>query len=110
MANTYKVLGQAAPTSTANVNLYTVPSGTATVVSTIHVANVTGTDATVSIYVRVAGATAIDANALAKTVTVAKNSVFALTEGITLSAGDIITVATGTANAITFHAFGSETN
>lgn len=110
MATVTKILGQAAPTTTANTNLYTVPTGYTTVVSTIHVANVTGTDATFSIFVRQNGAAAADSNAFAKTVTLAKNSLVAFTEGLTLAAGDIITVASGTGNALTFHIFGQESN
>ena len=108
MANTYKVLGQSAPADTNNADLYTVPSGTATVVSTIHVANVSGSAATCRIYIRINGAAAADGNALAKDVELAANSLMALTEGISLSAGDIITVRSSSANALTFHAFGSE--
>jgi hypothetical protein len=39
---------------------------------------------------------------------IAKNSTTTLTLGITGDAGDIISVATGTGNAITFTAFGLE--
>ena len=39
MANTYKVLGQVAPSATTATTAYTVPSATQTVVSTIVVAN-----------------------------------------------------------------------
>ncbi len=110
MATTYKVLGQAAPADTSNANLYTVPAETATVVSTLSVANVTDTAATFSIFVRVGGAAASDANALAKDVPLAANSIFSATVGITLAAGDIITVQSSAGNALTFQAFGSEVN
>jgi hypothetical protein len=108
MANTYKVLGQSAPADTTNADLYTVPSGTATVVSTLHVANVTADVALARIYIRVTGDPASDANALAKDVELAANSIFALTEGISLSASDVITVRSSVANALTFQLFGSE--
>jgi histidinol dehydrogenase len=108
MANTYKVLGQGAPADTSNADLYTVPSGTATVVSTIHVANVTADVALARIYIMVAGAPASDSNAIAKDVELAANSIFAMTEGMTLGAGDVIAVRSSVANALTFHAFGSE--
>lgn len=108
MATTYKILGQSAPADTNNANLYTVPSSTSTVVSTIHVANVSGSSATCRIYVRLNGAAAADSNAIAKDVSLSANSIMALTEGITLAAGDIITVRSSSANALTFHAFGSE--
>lgn len=110
MANTYKILGQVAPANSSNADLYTVPSGTAAVVSTIHVANVTDADAKARIFVRQSGDTAVAGNAIAYDVTMAANSMTAFTTGITLAAGDTITVHTETANALTFHAFGSEVN
>jgi len=108
LAVTYKVLGQSAPTGTTNVDLYTVPSSTSTVVSTLNVANLTATEATFSVYVRVAGATAAGANTLLKDVPLAANSLFSATQGITLGAADVLTVSTATADALSFQAFGSE--
>jgi len=108
LAVTYKVLGQSAPTGTTNVDLYTVPGDTSAVVSTINVTNLTGTEATFSVYVRVAGATAASANTLLKDVSLAANSLFSATQGITLGAADVLTVSTATADALSFQAFGSE--
>lgn len=110
MANTYKVLGQANPSTTANTNIYTVPSGTSTVISTLHVANVVSGEVTCRIYVRIGGATAAAANAIAFDVKVATQSIFAITTGMTLGPGDIVTVSCNTANALTFTLFGSEVN
>lgn len=104
----YKVLGQAAPANTNNADLYTVPSGRQAVVSTLTITNDTAAAATARVYVRVAGAAASLSNALAYDVSVAANSVIGLTLGITLGATDVLTVQTGTANAITFMAFGQE--
>lgn len=108
MANTYKVLGQAAPSDTSNADLYTVPSGTAAITSTLHVANVSGDGALCRIFVRVGGSPATSGNAIAYDVSVAANSIFAMTTGMTLSAGDVVTVRSDTANAFTFQLFGSE--
>lgn len=108
MPTTYKVLGQSAPSDTNNANLYTVPSATQTIVSTISVTNDTTSSATFRIYVRVAGAAAGAVNALYFDAPLAANTTMLATAGVTLSAGDIITVQTGTANALTFQAFGSE--
>jgi hypothetical protein len=104
----YKVLGQAAPTGTTNVDLYTVGASKSAIVSTLHVANVTATAATARIYIRVAGAAAADGNAFIKDISVPANGVYAFTEGITLNAADVVTVQSGTANALTFHLFGQE--
>ena len=108
MANTYKILGQANPSTTSNVDLYTVPSGTATVVSTLVVTNVTATEALAHVFVRSVGISATTSNAIMYDVTIAANSVATFTLGITMSAGDVITVRSDTANAVCFHAFGSE--
>jgi hypothetical protein len=108
LATVYKVLGQSAPTGTTNVDLYTVPAATSTVVSTLNIANLTATAATFSVYIRVAGATAASANTLLKDVPLGANSLFSATQGITLGATDVITVQSATADALAFHLFGSE--
>lgn len=112
MATVYKVLGQSAPTATTNVDLYTVPAATSAVISTISVTNGTATTATFRIFIRKAGAAAATAapwtNAIAVDIPVPGNSITPFTLGITLATTDIITVRSGTANALTFMAFGSE--
>jgi hypothetical protein len=108
MPTTYKVLGQSAPADTNNATLYTVPSSTSAVVSTLAIANVTGTAATCRIFVRIAGATAAVSNAVLYDASIPANSTTSLTLGITLATTDVISVRTGTANSLTFSAFGSE--
>lgn len=108
MATTYKVLGQAAPTDTSNADLYTVPASTEAVVSTLLVTNTTATDTTCRIFIRVGGAAAGTSNALIYDGVVTANDFKAITVGITLAATDVITVQSGTADALTFQAFGSE--
>lgn len=107
MATTYKVLGQAAPSATTATTLYTVPSATQAVVSTISVANRAASAATFRIAIRVAGATLANEDYIAYDSTVAANDTTAFTLGITLAATDIITVYASTAN-LSFNAFGSE--
>jgi hypothetical protein len=108
MATAYKILGQVAPTDTNNTDLYTVPSSTQTVVSTISVTNDTATSATFRIYIRKDGATAAALNTLYYDTPLAGNSTMLITAGLTIDAADVITVQNGTANALTFQAFGSE--
>lgn len=108
MATTYKILGQSAPTSTSNADLYTVGSGKSAVVSSLVINNTTASAATCRVFARIAGATAAASNALAYDVSVAANTHMALTEGWTLAATDVVTVQTGTSNALTFTLFGSE--
>lgn len=108
MAFGYKILGQSAPSDTNNSDLYTVGASTEAIVSSIAVANVTATDATYTIYVRDNGAAAAAGNKLVGGATVSANSTTAIGIGITLSATDVLTVQTDTADAIAFHAFGTE--
>jgi hypothetical protein len=108
MATTYKILGQAAPTSTSNADLITVGASKSQIISTLSIANTTTSDATCRVFARIAGAAAAASNALMYDVTVGANSVQSLTLGISLAATDVLTVRTGTANALTFTAFGTE--
>lgn len=107
MPTTYKVLGQSNPSATTATTLYTVPSATQAVVSTIVVANLTTTAATFRIAIRVAGATLANSQYVAYDITVGASDSTTITLGVTLGATDVITVYASTAN-LTFSAFGSE--
>jgi glucose-6-phosphate dehydrogenase assembly protein OpcA len=107
MPTTYKVLGQSNPSATTATTLYTVPSATEAVVSTIVIANLTATAATFRIAIRPNGATLANSQYIAYDITVGASDSTALTLGITMDAADIITVYASTAN-LTFTAFGSE--
>lgn len=107
MATTYKVLGQSNPSATTATTLYTVPASTSTVVSTISVANLTGTAATFRIAIRPAGATLSNQHYLAYDVTVGASDSTTITCGFTLATTDVITIYASTAN-LAFNAFGSE--
>lgn len=108
MATTYKVLGQANPGDTAVNDLYTVPSATSAVVSTITATNVDGTASNISIFVVPSGDTAGTSNALVYQAELGANTVQAFTIGVTLATGDKLQVQLGTSSAATFQAFGSE--
>ena len=107
MPTTYKVLGQVAPSATTATTLYTVPSSTSTVVSTIVVCNQAAAAATFRISVRQAGAAQTAAMYVAYDVSVGSLDSTALTLGLTLAATDVITVYSSTAS-LSFAAFGSE--
>lgn len=107
MPTTYKVLGQSNPSATTNTTLYTVPSATQTIVSTITVSNLSGSDATYRIAVRPAGATIANQHYIVYGATVPASDSTFLTLGITLGATDVITVYASSAN-LTFNAYGSE--
>lgn len=104
----YKILGQAHPVGTAETDLYTVPSSTQAVISTLTVTNVTGASATARVWIRSNGASTAHSNAILFDVPVAANSVAAFTLGLTVDAADVITVRGSAGNHLTFQAFGSE--
>ena len=107
MPTNYKVLGQSNPAATTATSLYTVPSATQAVVSTITVANQAATAATYRIAVRVAGATLAASQYIAYDISLPANGSDTLTLGLTLGATDVITVYASTAT-MSFAAFGSE--
>jgi glucose-6-phosphate dehydrogenase assembly protein OpcA len=107
MATTYKVLGQSNPAATTLTTLYTVPASTATVVSTITVANLAATAATYRIAVRVAAASIADSQYIAYDVSLPANATDTLTLGVTVAATDVISVYASSAT-MSFNAFGSE--
>lgn len=108
MAFTYKVLGQSAPADTNNADLYTVPSATSAVISTILIANTSAASSNARVFVRVAGAAAGASNAVVYDLAIPANTTTALSLGITVAATDVISVRSSVGNALTFQAFGSE--
>lgn len=108
MPTTYKVLAQNNPSATTETTLYTVPSSTSTVVSTVSIANQAGTSATYRIAVRpAADATTASKHWIVYGATVAANDSIMLTLGLTLATGDVVRVYGSSAN-LSFSAFGSE--
>jgi glucose-6-phosphate dehydrogenase assembly protein OpcA len=107
MARLYKVLGQSSPAATTDTNMYTVPAATETVVSTISVCNRASTNSTYRVAIRPNGDTIANQHYLVFDAVVPGNDMIALTIGVTLSAGDVITVRSSTTN-LSFQAFGSE--
>lgn len=106
MAVAYKVLGQVLPAATTATTLYTVPSATSTVVSTLNVCN-QGVSTTYRIAVRPAGATLAAVHYVVYDSTINANDSVSLTLGVTLAATDVITVYAGTAT-VSFACFGCE--
>lgn len=107
MPTTYKVLGQSAPAATTNTDIYTVPAGTQTVVSTLIIANRAASPATYRIAVRPNGASLANQHYIAYDVTVGASDSTTLTLGLTLDPAEVITVYASTAN-LSFNIFGSE--
>ena len=107
MATTYKVLGQAVAIAGSDVTLYTVPSATESVISSIVVANRGADGAVFRVAVRTDGETLANKHYVAYDVAVARNSSTVLSFGMTLNAGDVLTVRADTVN-VSFNAFGTE--
>lgn len=107
MPTNYKVLGQSAPSATTDTTLYTVPSATETIISTIVIANRGSSAGSYRIAIRPNGATLANSHYVAFDVAIAANDSTALTLGITIDAADVVTVRASSAD-MTFTAFGSE--
>jgi len=107
MPTVYKVLGQSSPAATTNTSLYTTPSSTSTVVSTVTVCNQASTAGTFRIAIRPAGASIAAVHYLAYDTPIAANDTIALTLGITLATTDVVTIYASSAT-MSFAAFGSE--
>lgn len=107
MATAYKVLGQSAPSATTATDVYTVPSSTEAVISTIVVANRAATAGTYRISVRPNGAAQANQHYLAYDVPISANDSTTLTLGITMDAADVLTAYCSSAD-MSVNVFGSE--
>ena len=106
MATTYKVLGQSAPAAVTNTALYTVPSATSAVASTLSVCN-RGASTSFRVAIRPAGATLADQHYIVYDNFVNAGDAVFLTLGITLAATDVVTIY-ATLATLSFSLFGSE--
>ena len=107
MATTYKVLGQIVPSATTLTTLYTVPSSTSTVCSTLVICNEGVTTETFRLAIRPAGAAIDPKHYISFDASVSQNNSVFLTLGITLATTDVVSVYTSGA-AIAFSLLGSE--
>jgi hypothetical protein len=106
VATTYKVLGQSAPAATTPDDLYTAPSATQAVCSTLSIAN-RGPSTFYRVAVRPAGATLANLHYIVYDGVVEQYSSVLLTLGVTLAATDVVTVEAASAT-VSFSLFGSE--
>jgi hypothetical protein len=106
MANTYKVLGQSNPAATTATTLYTVPSATSAVCSTLSIANLS-TSTTFRVAIRPAGASLANQHYIVYDNFVNQYDSILLTLGFSLATTDVVTVYAGTAN-LAFSLFGTE--
>ena len=107
MPTTYKVLGQLNPTANTLSNVYTVPSATQAVVSTITVCNQTASNVSYSIAVAPDGQADNVRHYIIRGGVVPAADSIAMTLGITIDANDQIRANTNN-NSVSFSIFGSE--
>jgi hypothetical protein len=107
MAKTYKILAQSSPSATSATDIYTVSSGTQTVISTIIIANRGVTAATYRIALRANGAALANTHYIAYDIALGGNDSTALSLGITIDTADVVTVYASSAD-LTFSIFGAE--
>lgn len=106
MANTYKNLGTSAPSATTNTDLYTVPSFTSAVASTLVICN-RGATTNIRVAVRPAGAALTNSHYILYDVILNANDSMFFTIGLTLATTDVVTIYSGTAN-VSFNLYGTE--
>ncbi len=107
MASTYKVLGQVAPTATTLTTLYTVPSATSAVCSTLVIANTGTSSSSFRVAVRPAGEAININHYIAYDIVAPTNDSVFLTLGISLATTDVVSVYSSVAT-LSFSLFGSE--
>ena len=107
MATSYKVLGQVNPAATTLTTLYTVPSATQSVGSTLTICNQGATVANVRVAVRPAGAAIDPKHYIVYNNTVNIQDTLFLTIGIALATTDVVSVYSDTAS-VSFNLYGSE--
>ena len=107
MATAYKVLGQVAPSATTATTVYTVPSATSAVVSSVTVCNRSASAGTFRLAVRPDGATLANEHYVVYDTGIAANDTVILTIGLTLDAADVVEAYASSAD-MTFNAYGSE--
>lgn len=107
MAITYKILGQSNPTAQTATTLYTVPSSTSAIISTVAVCNQSANSGTFKLAVRPTADALAAKHYIAYDTTVPANDTLTLTLGITIGAADLVVGNTSSSN-ISFSLFGSE--
>jgi hypothetical protein len=103
----YKILGQDAPSAITEIDLYTVPTLTNTVASSVTITNRGATVATFRVAVVQGGGVTSPRHYLYYDLPIAGYDTFIATIGVTMDAGDIVRAYASTGD-LTFQLFGSE--
>lgn len=106
MATVYKVLGQSNPSANTLTTLYTVPSATNTVCSTLTVCNL-GASTTYRVAVRPSGNAIANSHYVVYDSAISSSDSVFLTLGVSLQATDVVSVYAATGN-VAFNLYGSE--
>ena len=107
MPTAYKVLGQLEPSATTLSTLYTVPSSTQAVCSTLFIANTSSNYDIVRVAVRKSGASITDSHYIYYDLTLSGKQTLVSTIGLTLDTTDVVSVySSGGVSA--FNLFGTE--
>lgn len=108
MGTVYKILGQQAPAANTVTTLYSVPSSTQTVISTLSICNNNAANVTCNVAIVPNGGSLSSNSYVVSGATLAYNDTMLLTLGFSLgTAGDTVQVYANTAN-VSFNLFGSE--
>jgi hypothetical protein len=107
MPTIYKVLGQSSPAATTETALYTVPSATSAIGSSIIIANRSTTIATFRVSIAVSGAATTNKDYIYYDLPIGANDTFIATIGITLGDLDEVNVYASNSN-LSFSLYGSE--
>lgn len=103
----YKVLGQSAPAATTNTTLYTCPSVTQVVSSSIVICNRGAAAATFRVAVRPNAAALANEHYVFFDSPILGNETISVSIGLTIDAADLVVVFASSAD-LTFSLFGSE--
>jgi hypothetical protein len=107
MPLTYKVLGQNNPSASGLTTLYTVPSSTQAVCSSISVCNILNTATTYRIAIRPTGEAIANKHYLTYDASLPANDSTILTMGVSLNASDVVSVYAAS-SGVSFSLFGTE--
>ncbi len=102
-----KVLGQSYPSATTLTTLYTVPTNTETVVSSLVICNQSGVADTVRVAIRPDDEAIATKHYIYYGLSMPANDTFVMTAGLTFDAGDIVSVYS-TNGTCSFSLYGQE--
>jgi hypothetical protein len=107
MSQTHKVLGQLYPATATSGTLYTVPSATQTICSTLSICNTASSSTSFRVAILPTGEAVTNKNYLCYDSPIAANDSVLLTLGISLNQTDVVSVYANS-GVIAFNLFGVE--